>query len=372
MKKISDQIICALFCLFIGGMLFLFLLLPKESFSSNEKRYLEKAPELTADTVFSGDFGASAEKYAADHLPGRDFFVSLAARLDRLAGLQSEKEIYVGKSGRLYERPQRPNEKAVSANMEVINAFAEKLGHRIDLMLVPSAGFVLSEDIKGHVDPYIDDVLIADIYSRASDNIRTVDVTDLFISQENRPALYYETDHHWTSFGAYTAYAAYADRLSKKYLSASDYDVENIDGFYGTTYSRACFWEHPAEDLALWHSRGDFTVRSTGEDDHAGLFYRERLADADKYPVFLGGNHPLVTVTNNSPEAEGSILVIRDSFANCFGCFLADSFQTVTLVDLRYYKKSVSELAVQGGYDNVLILYSLGNFLTDANIIWLA
>ena len=370
MKKTSDNLICAVFCLFIGGMLLLFLLLPKEDFSAREKRYLEEAPTLNAESVFSGDFGSSAESYAADHLPGRDFFVSLAARLDRLAGLQSQKEIVIGKSGRLYERAQRPNEKAVSVNMAVINAFAEKLKCKTDFMLVPSAGYVLSEDIKGHVDPYMDKALIENIYSHASENIRPFDVTGLFAACDNKPALYYETDHHWTSLGAYTAYLAYADQLSKNHPSVSDYDIESIDGFYCTTYSRACFRDHPAESLELWHSGGDFTV-SGGEDEHAGLFYRERLADDDKYPVFLNGNRPLVTMTNHSPEAEGSILVVRDSFANCFGCFLADSFKTVTLVDLRYYKKSISELALHGGYDNVLILYSLNNFLTDSNIIWL-
>ena len=76
-------------------------------------------------------------------------------------------------------------------------------------------------------------------------------------------------------------------------------------------------------------------------------------------------------VNNADCAGQGKLLVIRDSFSNCLGGFLADSYETVVLVDLRYYKKAVSELLKEDTYDQVLICYSLGNFLTDENIIWL-
>ena len=94
----------------------------------------------------------------------------------------------------------------------------------------------------------------------------------------------------------------------------------------------------------------------------------ERLKELDKYTVYLGGNQPLVRIHN--PEGEGRILVIRDSYANCLGTFLAQSYAEVVLVDLRYYKSPVSELAKEG-FDQVLVCYSLYNFLTDANFPWL-
>ena len=100
-----------------------------------------------------------------------------------------------------------------------------------------------------------------------------------------------------------------------------------------------------------------------------GVFYWERLEEADKYTVFLDGNHSLVRIHN--PAAEGKLLVIRDSFSNCLGCFLAESYGEVVLVDLRYYKQPVSELADLEQFDSILVCYSIGNFLTDANILWL-
>ena len=101
---------------------------------------------------------------------------------------------------------------------------------------------------------------------------------------------------------------------------------------------------------------------------HEGLFYPEHLAEEDKYPVYLDGNHSLVRITNRDPAAQGKLLVVRDSFANCLGCFLADAYAEVTLVDLRYYRGAVSDLLAEG-CDEVLIVYGVRNFMTDGNLI---
>ena len=142
-----------------------------------------------------------------------------------------------------------------------------------------------------------------------------------------------------------------------------------VPDFRGSTWSRAALWLIPGETLELWDSGGDFTVANREQaGEHAGLYYRERLTEDDKYPVYLDGNHSLVRIRNADPAAQGRILVIRDSFANCLGCFLADAYQEVGLADLRYYRSPVSELLAEG-FDQVLILYSIGNFMSDANII---
>ena len=93
----------------------------------------------------------------------------------------------------------------------------------------------------------------------------------------------------------------------------------------------------------------------------------ENLQKLDKYTVFLGGNHPLVRIEN--PNRTGKLLVIRDSFSNCLGGFLAESFGEVTMVDLRYYKQPVSLLAEDS--DRILVCYGLKNFLTDQNLVLL-
>ncbi len=369
--KLSERMLCLLFLLCIFAMALLFLLLPKENFSQKEKRYLEKAPELSWESLSSGSFGEKAEKYMADHLPFRDFLVGVAANTERLMGLQVTKDIYVGESGRLYEAPYRENSSATEENMTAINAFAEKLGRSVDLMLVPSAGYMMQDDIKGLKNPYIDDELISAAYAMAGENVRCIDLLETF-EEADRGRLYYRTDHHWTGYGAWLAYREYMGGLGRKSLDMADYSLSYIPGFYGSTYSRSGLWQYPAEDMEIWDDGGSYKVSFSDRDgSFDSLFFPERLEEPDKYTYWLDGNHPLVRIENLDPEASGSLLVIRDSYSNCLGCFLAGSYKTVVLADLRYYKEPLSLLFEQEGFDDVLVAYSIGNFLTDNNFIWL-
>ena len=129
---------------------------------------------------------------------------------------------------------------------------------------------------------------------------------------------------------------------------------------------KPCCWDWltPAETLEMWSGPAAITVE-TGHETHEGVFYRERLAGYDPYMVFLDGNQPFVRLRN--PDGTGRLLLIRDSFASSLAGFLAQSYEEVALVDLRYYKQPISQLAE--GFDQILVLYSLENFLTDSNIV---
>ena len=355
----SDLLTVILFCGFLAVMLMLYLLLPKKDYSEQEKRYLAETPELNWADIASGDWGNDAETYMADHIPGRDFFVGLNAYFDLWTGRQTGKDIWL-KDGRLVEAPVNMNESAVFRNMKSINAFGETVGQQVDLMIVPSAGWAMG------LKEYSDESIIDSIYETA-DSVNTVDVRDVF---SEKPSLYFSTDHHWNSEGAHAAYAAYMTELCRNYKTADAFAKENFGSFQGSTYSRSALWLMPGEELELWQSDTPLTVTNAEtEGEHEGVYYWERLEEADKYTVFLDGNHSLVRIQN--PNAEGKLLVIRDSYSNSLGCFLAESYGEVVLVDLRYYKEPVSALAAQEGFDDILICYSIGNFLTDTNLIFL-
>ena len=356
--KKSDLLTIALFCGFLTAMAALYLILPKTEFSQLEKRYLASAPKADWDDIASGDWGEDVESYLADHIPFRDFFVGLNAYFDLYTGRQAGKDIQV-LGDALVEAPVEIDTTAAQRKMNVINGFAETVGQTVDFAIVPSAGWAHA----GQSGEYFDDAIIRGIYAMTSENIRTVDMLSVF---ENHPELYYRTDHHWTSEGAYEGYKTYMTEIGREYRKKSDFSIEIIEDFQGSTYSRSALWLTPGESLELWLGSENLTVTNAEtEGIHEGTFYRNRLEEADKYTVFLDGNHSLVRIQN--PEKTGKILVIRDSYSNCLGAFLAESYGEVVLVDLRYYASPVSELAAEG-FDNILVLYSIGNFMTDTNI----
>lgn len=376
MKKFTDILTCVLFCGFLGLMLVLFLVTPHQETSELEKKALQDPPELEQEAVLSGQYGKEAEDYIAEQLPGRSFFVGVNAYYDLWSGRQGTKDILLAEGGRLVEKPNTFDKSAIAQKMGIINAFSQTVSQPVDLMIVPSSGYMVRREICGVHDAFTDDAILAHAYSQAGENVRPVDLLTAFAAEEPGK-LYYRTDHHWTSLGAYKAYAAYMEGLGKAYPAQNVFAVEGHSGFYGTTYSRSGLWLTEPDMVELWDGGKALTVtiqknRQDPGTTHDGLFYREHLEAMDMYPVYLDGIHPIVRVQN--PQGQGKILVIRDSYASCLGTFLANSYAEVVLVDLRYLHDRdypISKMVAEEGFDQILVCYSLNNFLTDSNFGWL-
>ena len=331
--------LAGLFCFFLGTMAMLYLLLPRNAFSPWERRQLAVLPT-------SWD-ASKWESYLADHLPLRQFFLGVGAYARLLTGQMEAGEILF-RAGYLAEAPLRWEATRVQDNLACVNQFAASVGIPVDLMVVPSAGAAL--ELR---EDYADAEYIRRIHALSITNPVEADLQG--------EGMYYRTDHHWTSRGAYTACAQYFAFLSRSLPPPEAFAVEAFPGFRGTTYARSCLWLTPAESIELW--QGTALQRADG----GAVFDREALAGEDKYSVFLGGNHPLITLIN--PRGQGHLVVVRDSYGSCLAPFLAEGYGKVTLVDLRYYKKPVSQLC--GDADRVLVVYSLKNFMTDPNFPFL-
>lgn len=349
--------------LFVGFLFAIaagYVLLPTTDFSEMEKRYLAETPDFRFETVFSGKWSKEAETYLSDHVPLRNLFVGINSYMELFAGRQHLKDVWL-ENGKLVEAPVVLDQGAIDRNMNAINKLAQNLGQDVHVMVVPTAGWAAG------VEGYDDDASILAVSGAAGEGVVPISVTDIY---RGNPELYYDTDHHWTSQGAWLGYRAFAEAVGREYRAAEDFSVTVAENFQGSTYSRSALWLTPAEEIELWKGSDSLTV-TNGETEgvHEGIFYYERLEEADKYTVFLDGNHSIVRVQN--PDKEGKLLVIRDSYSNCLGGFLAESYGEVVLIDLRYYRTPVSALAAQEGFDDILVCYNCANFLTDTNLMLL-
>ena len=343
----AQRVQCLLLAVFLGVMVLLYIFLPKSDFSTLEKRELSQFPELDQN------FGAKMETYLSDHLPGRSFFLGVDAYWNLVTGRRVE--IYAARGGRLVEAPAEMGRGL--KNIDYVNQFQEKTGLPVDLLLVPSAGFLMEASIYPPHRPYRDGEILAEILKKSR-------VSAVSVDYKNPEALFYRTDHHWTSLGAFTACNAYLAQLGKPELEREDFEIQVVPDFYGSTYCRSCLWLTAGEALEIWRSPAKIQVEGA-----SGLFDMEKAAGADKYAIFLGGNQPLVRLKN--PAQQGKILVLRDSFGSCFAPFLAQRFGEVVLLDLRYDKESVARLCTEENFDRVLVLYGLNTFLTDGSFVFL-
>lgn len=370
-----------LFLAFIFVLSALFIVLPKSEYSSSEKRYLEKFPETNFETIVNGKFESGFESYLADHFPFRNAWVGINAYYNYSIGNNGNDGVYICKDNYLINEPVSEDNR-IENNAQAIADFSKNVDVPVTVTIAPSTGYVMDDVLPAVHDSYNDDKMFETIMSQLnkenSGAISFVDLRDTFKKEtEKGTQLYYRTDHHWTTEGAYTAYKELCKSLNIKATPKNKFDIENYKGFYGTTYSTSGFWLTPADDIQVWknknNSEKNITVTITEGDEsktYHNLYFLNHLKEDDKYPVFLDGNHAVVNIENKNVK-EGKVLIVKDSFCHSMAPFLADNFNTVTMVDMRYYKNSISDMVKEGNYDQVLFVYGIDNLATDSDLVWI-
>lgn len=364
-----------IFLCFIFVMTALFIITPKIDYSSAEKRYLEDFPEANLETITNGEFETGFESFLADHFPLRNMWVGLNAYYNLFIGNNASEGVYNCSDGYLINEPVSADNR-VKTNIGTILRFKDNVDVPITVMLAPSTGYIKSDVLPAVHNEYLDDYIIGDVKTMLKKkDIGFVDLRARF--KREKAQLYYRTDHHWTSHGARAAYEELCAAIGVKASAKSDYELQSYKDFYGTTYSTSGFWLTKPDSITLWnninHKKGDISITITeGKESKSydSLYFKNHLKADDKYPVFIDGNHAVETITNKNVK-KGRALVIKDSFAHSIAPFLADSFNTVTLVDTRYYKNSISDMVKSGKYDRVLVIYGIDNFATDTDLVWL-
>ena len=370
----------AVVLLFIGIIVVMqaaFWMLPRRPFSENEKRVLAEAPQINAAGVADGSVFRSIESYLSDHFPGRDLWVGANACLERAEGRGATEDIVCGTDGWLFTAPVSEERETLWDNMQAITTFAGRQSVPVTMMAVPSAGAVVSDKLPALHLPYPDADLLEEARRIAGNTLHWVDLYTDFCSAEQPERLYYRTDHHWTTEGAYRAYCLLMDKLGQPSVPRDDFTVEQIADFYGTSYSRSGLWLTDPDTIELWTDsdiQAVTTVYDANRTDpvtREGMFFREYLEDADKYPVFLSGNHARVHIETNADSGK-RLLVIKDSYAHALAPFLAEEYSTIDLIDLRYFKQqTISSWLEENPADEILLVYGLSSLAEDKNLQWL-
>lgn len=377
-SKIGKYIPAVVFLIFIYGMALWFLFSPKTDYSSSEKRYLQKFPDANVEKVLSGEFGSEFETFFADQFPQRNTWVGINAYTTLAEGNNGASGVYNCKNGYLINKPVSTDNN-LDKNVGAVVDFAKKIDAPTTVMLVPSTGYIADDVLPTFHDKYNDDEDISKISSTLSkDKIGFVDLRERFKSEyKNGSQLYYKTDHHWTTKGAYTGYQELCKALGITPIDDSTLKKDSYPDFYGTTYSSSGFWLTPPDNIEIWsnpkNSDKNISVKITegaNVKTSGSMYFTDHLKEDDKYPVFIDGNHALTEITNTNAK-NGTILLIKDSFSHSLAPFLAENYSKVVLVDLRYYKESVSQLVSAYNPEQVVVLYGIDNLATDTDIVWL-
>lgn len=350
-----------LFCLLVGVIAC--LLTPDRETSSAENRKLAQRPAFSWEALKDGKYFSAWESYTADQFPLRDGWITLDFRASRLMGARQAGGVYLCKDNYLMEPPATPNEEALGRNLQAINDFAGRHGDlRINMAVVPNAAYVLRDKLPANA-PVRDQMKDLQEMAAQLQGVSFIDVTPGLAGHADEP-IFYRTDHHWTSLGAYYAFLEAAPGLGLENPPTA-FDVLPVStNFEGTLSSRSgC---HTVADvIELYVPQGDVQYYVSIDNQRMATMYdKTKLEGRDQYAVFLGGNSPRVDVTTTG-ETGRNLLVFRDSYANCFLQFLIPCYDRITLLDPRYYYGDADSVISQGKITDVLFLYNANTFFED-------
>ena len=355
-----------LFCLFIGGVFLGSMILPDKTFSPVENRNLAQAPKFSLDNVTSGKFMEDTEDYVNDQIIGRDFWVALKAWSERLTGKQENNGVYFAKEDTLINRLDTPDPELLEENAGYVNALVNNVDVPVYFGIIPSAAEIWADRLPAGAPTADEKAIIDGLYNQVQTH--TIDLYAALGAHQDED-IYYRTDHHWTSLGAYYGYEALMGAMG---LEAAPLDesqkVTVSEDFYGTLYSTSGVRWLPPDHIDRYISGEGVTVTAypDGTPQPGSLYVDSFLSEKDKYSSFLGGNKPLCVIETEHTGAP-KVLVIRDSYTDSLAPFLTQNFSEIHVFDPRMNLTSVKDYVEQNEIDSVVVLYSISNFVSPGS-----
>ena len=349
-------------------------------FSQSENRYLEQRPKFNTAKLLDGSFMKDYETFITDQFPERSFFMGVKTAVERLRGRTDDNGVYFGKDGYLFGKydaslfeseTAKNNEKAIA---EFVKMYADKFGKgHFRVALAPSSSEILSDKLPAFAPVYNQTGFIESIKKEAGEEY-VIDLGDILKKHSNE-YVYYRTDHHWTSLGAYYGYEAIAKGLGLKVNSLTDLKADTVAndflGTYDSKVNTGVTGGVTADDITIYYSAEIDKAKMTWDNDeeksYDSIYVLDALKGKDKYTVFFGGNHSVTDIKTENNTGK-TLLLIKDSFAHSLAPFLIKDYDRIIMLDLRYFNKSLKKYVDENKITDLLVLYSTPDFAEDANI----
>lgn len=348
-----------------------FFMTSKQQFSENENRYLETLPSITWEGIKNGKVTEKINLYLCDHFPFRDFFIGLKSRAEIIAGKGEINSVYIGKDNYLIESyPPPANTEQIAQSLRRFAEHEQVSQRELHLMLVPTAVYIYQDKLPRFAPVNNQMETAEQIYQDSK--IPALDCSQILLSHKDKEPLYYRTDHHWTSYGAYLGYLAFCQKkgIVPSPLEAFEEEIVTRD-FRGTVYSKVNDYTQKGEPISVFrHPEDRLTVfyKDVNEISHS-LYNLDYIEKKDKYSLFLNNLHPLIEITNETADSDRELMLIKDSYANSMVPFLVRHFKTIYVFDTRYYRFGPSGfLEEHQGITDILILYNMSTLDTDLGI----
>lgn len=388
------KLMIGLFAVTLCGVSLLTAILPKREKSDNENRLLATFPTVVNEkklesaknpadvwdsikwkyindrsgSAFKDDF----ETYLCDHLAGREGWVKFSNGIQKLSGKQEINGVYT-LGDQMVQTFKGYDEDDVNKSINAMNAFAKRYPEKqMYFMLAPTAQEFCMSKIPSYVGLFSEKTFIDDCYKKV-ENIATIDCRS-FLASSADEYIYYRTDHHWTSLGAFFAYQSAAKLLGYASYGYGYFNIETASGdFRGTLYSKTLDDSITPDNIEYFMlAKNEPKVRMTRingneKTEYDSLYVRDFLNEKDKYSSFTGSNAPVVEIETDIDNGK-TLLIVKDSYAHSLVPFLSKHYSKIAMVDMRYIHTNLNQLIDLNEYSQVLFMFNVISFAEDNGV----
>ena len=356
------------------AVMFFDIFLPDKNFSAEENRLLQTMPKPSISSIFSGRFETKAESYAADQFMLRNMFIKIKSSFDTSLGSTESNNVFMCKDNYLMENISKADAKKMENNYNSLAKLKQLYPNiNMDFMLVPNAANIMSDKLPLFAVTEDQNKQMDDFFKKIqSIGINPVDVRDTFKNNKEKIELYYHTDHHWTTDGAYLAYQDFAKK--NKLNSNIKYDALAVkNDFRGTLASKSGFTNGLNDMIKIYlpkegqNYKNSVIFYSDTKEKTTEFYKLNNLKKKDTYTVFGGSNHPIYSI-KTPVSSQRKLLLIKDSYANSFIPFLSQDYREIIVIDPRYFFDDISEIIKANGITDILFLYNANTFFNDNSL----
>ena len=338
-------------------------------FSETENRVLAQKPKLSLEGILSGSYEKEYEAYATDQFVHRVTWLMLKTRMDILLERKAIKGVYLAEDGSLIEQhlPQDYDQAMADKRVGLLRELTERYPQTL-VMLAPTADNIQSYKLPPYAVSYDQKQLLSQVKEVVGEE-RVIDLFPILEEHREEP-VYYRTDHHWTTLGAYYAYLEWARKVGYPPRSYDPKDLQTVsDTFLGTLHSRINL-PMEADKIQIFPRTNNRKVKITydfaKEDD--SYYVPSYLEGKNQYGYFLDDNHAFIEIETAYAANGKELFIIKDSYANSLIPILAPHYEKIYVLDLRYYNGSLFSLMEQyvtHSRVSVLVVYNCIHFLED-------
>ncbi len=363
----------AAFLLGMAGILAADFWIPDRFFSETENRTLAQKPAFSIQGWLDGSYQKNYEAYVTDQFPWRDRWIAAKTGTQRLSGKKDSNGVYFAPQNTLVERHTQESvdtgkaERKVRRMMEQAQKIQDMVEGRVGVMLVPSAEAVQVQRLPAFAAGFDQAGWIRQIQKQAAQTGILAPDALSSLAAHGGEEIYYGSDHHWTTLGAFYGYQAFAESFGLSSPSLAEYERTVVkEDFWGTLQAKVNLPVRPDKmEVFARRGEGEHETAFVYEDRREiSCYFGQRLGTKDAYAFFLDGNYPVVRICGDGAQ-DRSILLIKDSYANCFAPFLTRDYKTIWLVDPRYYRRDLAEAVAEYAPTDVLYLYNFFQFVEN-------